>query len=101
MIVVHVEAQIDPTKEEQARAAALVMRRATLAEPGCIAYRFSQATDDPSVVLVHEVWQDQAAIDAHSASEHMAEFGTTLAEVLAGPVTITQYQASDSKTFTM
>lgn len=101
MIVVHVEAKIDLAKEDQARAAALTMREATLAEPGCVAYRFSQAIDDPSVVLVHEVWQDQASIDTHSASEHMAEFGKTLAEVLAGPVTLTQYEASDSKTFTM
>jgi len=101
VIVVHVEAQIDLAKEEQARAAALVMQEATRAEPGNLAYRFSQAVDDPAAVLVFEAWKDQPAIDAHGASTHMADFGTVLGQVLAGPVTVTQYEVKDSTTFTM
>jgi quinol monooxygenase YgiN len=101
VIVVHVEAKIDPAEEEHARAAALVMQEATQAEPGNLAYRFSQAVDDPTTVLVFEVWQDQAAVDAHSASEHMATFMASLAETIAGPVVVTQYDAEVSSSYTL
>jgi quinol monooxygenase YgiN len=101
VIVVHVEAQIDPAKEEQARSAALVMQEATRAEPGNVAYRFAQAVDDPATVLVIEVWQDQDGIDAHNASDHMAEFMAVLGGVLAGPVQIWQFEAGEPTTFSL
>ena len=102
MIVVHVEAQIDPAKEEQAcaegpRHARGHARRTRLHRlPVLPGHRRPLGRAGPRGLA-----GPGQPIDAHSASEHMAEFGKTLAQVLAGPVTITQYQAPDSKTFTM
>jgi quinol monooxygenase YgiN len=101
MIVVHVEVEIDLAKEEQARAAALVMQEATQAEPGCVSYRFVQAVDDPSRIFVLEAWEDQAAMDAHGQTEHLGEFLVAMAEVVAGPVTVTTHQVSATTTHAM
>jgi quinol monooxygenase YgiN len=101
VIVVHVEVKIDLAKEEQARAAALVMQEATRAEPGCVSYRFVQAVDDPSTILVLEAWEDQASMDAHGQTEHLAEFLVAMAEVVAGPVTVTTHHVSETTTHAM
>ena len=54
------------------------MRVATLKEPGCIEYQAYSDRSDAGVVFMFEKWQDQAALDAHFASPHMAEFGAAL-----------------------
>ena len=40
------------------------------AEPGNMTYTLNQSVSDPRVHTMMEVWKDQAAIDAHNASEH-------------------------------
>ncbi len=39
-------------------------------EPGCLSYTLNRSRSDPRVHLFIECWADQAAIDAHNASEH-------------------------------
>lgn len=40
------------------------------AEPGCVSYTLNRSLSDPRVHTMLEVWRDQAAINAHNASEH-------------------------------
>ena len=40
------------------------------AEEGCLSYTLNRSLSDPRVHAMLEVWKDQAAIDAHNASEH-------------------------------
>jgi len=47
------------------------MLAASRAEPGCVEYSYAEDIAEPGLVRVFEVWRDQAAIDAHFASEHM------------------------------
>lgn len=49
----------------------LAMLTASRAEDGCIEYSYAQDVAEPGLVRVFEVWRDQAALDAHFASEHM------------------------------
>ena len=42
------------------------------AEDGCVAYGYAEDVLEPGLVHVFEEWRDQAAIDAHFASAHMA-----------------------------
>ena len=93
-IVIAGNARIRSDAHDTALAAAARMREATLAEEGCVEYRFSFAFDDPDVVLLHEEWVDAAALDAHMATPHMAEFAGQLAAVLNGPVDFTRYEVS-------
>ena len=69
---------------EAARPALRKMTAATLEEPGCIIYGFWQDPDNPGRLRVYEEWEGRAALDAHFASEHMAEFRAAMAEI--GPI---------------
>ena len=48
------------------------MVTATLDEPGCREYAFTSDPNDDDRLLLYELWDDQAALDAHFASAHMA-----------------------------
>ena len=74
MIVVTARARIKPEARDEAIAAARRMRDASIAEPGCQEYNFWFAFDDDHELLVFERWDDQAALDAHFATPHLAEF---------------------------
>jgi quinol monooxygenase YgiN len=96
MIAIQGSLRIRPDGREDAIAAAAVMRAATLAEPGCIAYRFGFATDDPDVVLVMEQWEDADALARHMATPHMAAFGEAIAGLIAGESDLTRFEVSSA-----
>ncbi|MGB5758683.1 MAG: putative quinol monooxygenase [Acidimicrobiales bacterium] len=72
MLIVAGTIRIEPEHRDQMFAAVAPMVAATRAEPGCRAYSFSPDVDDPGLVHLYELWEDQAALDAHFVSEHMA-----------------------------
>lgn len=39
-------------------------------EPGCIRYEVMQDVDDPSIMLLFQVFEDDAAYQVHQDSEH-------------------------------
>ena len=45
---------------------------ATRAEDGCIEYNYAEDVLDPGLIRVFEAWRDQAALDAHFKTPHMA-----------------------------
>lgn len=47
------------------------MLMASRAEPGCVEYSYAEDVVEPGLIRVFEVWRDQAAVDAHFATEHM------------------------------
>lgn len=46
----------------------------TRAEDGCLAYSYAVDVEDPGLVRVFEVWRDRAALDAHLAAPHLADW---------------------------
>ena len=56
------------------RKAIVEMVRASRAEDGCIDYAFASDLADPDTLVLFERWRDQAALDAHGKSDHMAAF---------------------------
>jgi quinol monooxygenase YgiN len=52
----------------------LAMMAATRAEDGCQAYSYAEDVAEPGLIHVFEVWRDQAALDAHFRTEHMARW---------------------------
>ncbi|MBN90744.1 MAG: antibiotic biosynthesis monooxygenase [Erythrobacteraceae bacterium] len=56
------------------RKAIVEMVRASRAEDGCIDYAFASDLADPDTLILFERWRDQAALDAHGKSDHMATF---------------------------
>ena len=46
------------------------LARATRAEPGCVQFQPNRSTADPTRFLLYEEYADEAAFEAHGASEH-------------------------------
>ena len=49
--------------------AARRLTAASLLQDGCIAYDVFESATRPTVLMICETWRDQAALDAHSASD--------------------------------
>ncbi len=57
------------------------MIAASRAEDGCEDYGYAEDVLDPGLMHVKELWRDQAALDRHFASPHIAEWRATWAEL--------------------
>ena len=53
----------------EAHAAAIELTEASLKQDGCAAYDVFASATRPGVLLICETWRDEAALEAHSASE--------------------------------
>ena len=96
MIVIAGSVAVRPERRDEAVRVALEMERATRAEAGCHAYRFSAALDDPATFLLFEEWESEEALARHFASAHMAAFQQALPGLLAGPLAIKRYAVSSA-----
>lgn len=50
------------------------MVESSRAELGCIEYYYAEDVFDRGLIHVRELWRDQASLDAHFASSHLAEW---------------------------
>src|ERR1700751_1956822 len=60
-------------KSEDREEISEALRAATAAsrkEPGCVTYIPHFVDGDPDTILIYEQYKDEAAVDAHRASEH-------------------------------
>ena len=64
--------RIPADKEEAFRPHMVEMIEATHKEDGCIEYAFSFDAADRGLIRIFEIWRDQAALDAHFQTAHMA-----------------------------
>ena len=71
--------------DADALAALAAVIAATRKEPGCQEYAAHVHTEDPCRVFFYERWQDQAALDGHNASAHLAAFRASVGPKLAKP----------------
>lgn len=74
MILVTGTITFDADKADTLLSAVAELVPATLAEEGCIDYGFWLSPTEPGVVRVVEQWADEAALNAHFATMHMATF---------------------------
>ena len=66
--------RFDPANRDAFIAGSTILMEASRAEEGVERYDYSAALDDPGLVYVNEQYTHQAAMDAHMASSHLAEF---------------------------
>jgi quinol monooxygenase YgiN len=59
---------------DAARAAMARVIAASRAEPGCRAYAYAEDLIEPGLLRVNEAWDSRAALDAHLAMPHMAQW---------------------------
>ena len=74
MILVVGTFRVDPARLDAARPAMASMIAASRAEPGCLAYSYSEDLLDAGLIHVTERWRDRAALAAHVETPHIAEW---------------------------
>lgn len=83
MIVILARFRINEGKEKEALEAMRTMaQRVQEKEPGCLAYVSHRPSADPSEIVFYEVYENDAALGAHGASEHMQAFRQSLPELV-------------------
>ena len=63
-----------PGNEERVERTLLALAAASREEPGCRSYRPTRSVDDPRVFVIYEEYDDEAALEAHSASAHFRRY---------------------------
>ncbi len=94
MIVIAGRVVVDPDKNDAALPVAQEMMRETLKESGCAAYKFSADLTERGVFHIFEEWENQAALDAHFASPHMAKFQKAVGELGVKELSVSRYDVS-------
>ena len=72
MLLIVGTVRLPPENLERARPAMLAMAQASRAEVGCLEYGYAEDVFVPGLIHVKELWSDQAALDAHFKTAHMA-----------------------------
>lgn len=86
----HVVATIPATAEATGaiRAALTTLAEATRREEGCLSYDLHESGAAPGVFVTVEEWADQAALDAHLRTPHVATALAAAEGQLAGDIAI-------------
>ena len=56
-------------------------------EPGCLRFDVLQDSEDDNTIHLYEVYQDQAAVDAHRAAPHFTKWREECADWFDGEIT--------------
>jgi quinol monooxygenase YgiN len=66
--------RVEDDRYEVVLDAARRLTEASLLQDGCVAYDVFRSATRPDVLMICETWRDQAALDAHSASEEFTRY---------------------------
>ena len=71
---------------------------ATRAEPGCQGYAFAEDVLEPGLVHIAEQWADQASLDAHNKTPHLAAFSAALPRFQIMGLKVVAYETTGGRT---
>ena len=74
-----------PGKRDQLREALQSILVPTWAEPGCLLFHVHEDVNNPDALVLYEIFEDEAALEVHRATEHVAAIAGRLPELLAAP----------------
>lgn len=66
--------RVPPQNLERFRPHMEAMLAASRAEDGCLAYSYAVDVLDAGLIRIFEAWRDEAALNAHFETPHMAEW---------------------------
>jgi len=82
--------RVPPERLDAFRPHMIAMLEASRAEDGCLGYSYAEDVAEPGLIRVFEAWRDQAALDAHFQTPHLAawraawpEFGVSDRRLIA------------------
>ncbi|MCP1469806.1 quinol monooxygenase YgiN [Sphingobium sp. OAS761] len=82
---------------DRARPAMQRMADASRAEDGCVDYAYAEDVFDRGLVHVKELWVDQAALDLHFASPHIAQWRATWPDLQIGDRELRAYEVAEPR----
>jgi quinol monooxygenase YgiN len=88
MIGIVAKLRVKPDRAEEFAAQTVALTKVVAAkEPGCVFYDLYR-TDDPAAFVALELYETQADVDAHGASDHVAETMKTVPDMLDGDMDV-------------
>ncbi|MGV9355413.1 putative quinol monooxygenase [Streptomyces misionensis] len=87
-IVLIARMQARTGREQELRDALPALVAATRREEGCLTYVPHEGLGDPGLFVMHEVWQSEEHLRAHSASEHLRRFAELARTLTVGGIQI-------------
>ncbi len=85
MIVVVGRVRTDPERREDLIRVSQAVAEASRIEPGCISYRVYEDIEVPNEFVFVEEWEDDAALQRHFATAHIAEFMRAIPDAVVAP----------------
>ncbi len=94
----HIFATIRPKPEffDRAKAALEELIQPTLAEPGCHLFTVLKNCDEPGVLHLFEIFDDEAAVQMHYQKDYTKEVFAKYQDWLASPVDIQHLSVTSS-----
>lgn len=93
-VIVSGKIQIAESSRDKGLALIEPLVTATRQEAGCISYGFYEDLVTPGAFQLHEIWEDQAALDAHMQTPHIAAFNEAIGTIEVLDLAITFYDAT-------
>lgn len=97
MIIVLAKVSVIPEKKQDLLTLAESVIATTQAEAGCISYILLDNPYDAGSCMFVEEWADLAALQAHAASPHLAQWRKDSCDLLSAKTDITIYQGDEVK----
>lgn len=94
MLVVIATLTGKPDRRDEIEAALTTAAAASRTEEGCLSYSFCRDLEDADRYVSVEIWADQAALDAHFTTPHLAELLGKAPDLLAGAPDVKTYETS-------
>ncbi len=91
MIVLHATFRVDPAKRDEALELIEWLVEQSQQEAGMIDYRAATDVTDPNVIRFFEQYEDEAAFEAHTETDHFEEFEAALPDLAAGESNVTRF----------
>jgi quinol monooxygenase YgiN len=89
--------RLPPGRLAQAREVMALMIEASRAEDGCHEYVYAEDVLEPGLVHVKELWRDQAALDRHFASDHLAAWRAAWPKLQITDRTLRLYEVGEPR----
>ncbi len=89
--------RLPPEKLDDARPAMVAMVEASRAEDGCLDYGYAEDVLDPGLIHVKEMWRDQAVLDDHFASPHIATWRAAWCALGIGDRNLQVYEVGEPR----
>ena len=97
MLLIVGTVRLPPEQLQEARPVMQRMVAASRAEDGCEGYCFAEDIGDLGLIHVKEMWRDQAALDLHCGSPHIAVWRASWQELGIGERNLRVYEVAEPR----